>query len=176
MLHQQLGIFLLILLCFPSLTFLQIPLFMSSFSSTYLDIEYLAEPRIVAGNWRRGVMPFELQRGYMALLDEAVSRRCRFWLINLSERASGLSAADLQWILEEFFPLLPFRLRRPVYIAYLMAPHQLATSLSMPGMPDLTYFDSRPYRIERFTTQQEALDWLTLCRQQDARARRRKTA
>ena len=149
---------------------------MGSFSSTYLDIEYQPIPRVLAAHWRRGVMPFELQRGYMAMLDEAVSRRCRFWLINLSGRASGVSATDLQWILEEFFPQLPLRLRRPVYIAYLMAPHQLAGSLADPNIPNASYYDDRSYRIERFTVEDEALAWLQNCRQQDAKLRRRKTA
>lgn len=149
---------------------------MSSFSSNYLDIEFKSIPRVLAAHWRRGVMPFELQRGYMAMLNEAVSRRCRFWLIDLSGRASGVSATDLQWILDEFFPLLPLRLRRPVYIAYLMAPHQLAGSLADPNVPSATYYDSRAYRIERFTTEDEALAWLQSSRLQDAKARRRKTA
>ena len=149
---------------------------MSSFSSTYLDIEYKPEPRVLVSHWRRGVMPFELQRGYMAMLDEAVSRRCRFWLIDLSGRASGVSATDLQWILDEFFPLLPLRLRRPVYIAYLMAPHQLAGSLADPNIPNAAYYNDLSYRIERFTVEEEALAWLQNSRVQDAKARRRKTA
>jgi len=149
---------------------------MGSFSSNYLNIEYQPIQRVLVSHWRRGVMPFELQRGYMAMLDEAVSRRCRFWLINLSNRATGVTAADLQWILEEFFPQLPTRLRRPVYIAYLMAPHQLAGSLADPNVPNAAYYDSRAYRIERFTTEEEALAWLQQCRVEDAKVRRRKTA
>lgn len=149
---------------------------MSNFSSTYLDIEYNPEQRVLVSHWRRGVMPFELQRGYMAMLDEAISRRCRFWLVDLSGRISGVSAADLQWILEEFFPQLPLRLRRPVYIAYLMAPHQLAGSLADPNIPNATYYHDRAYRIERFTVAEEAFNWLQDCRKQDAKVRRRKTA
>lgn len=147
---------------------------MNHFSSSYLTIDYLAAPRVLAGRWWRGVMPFELHRGYAALLDAAVSRRCRFWLIDLSNRAGGVDAADVQWMLSDFFPQLPVRLKRPVYLAYLMAPHQLAGVLADPGIPALTYFDGRPYRLERFTTEAAALEWLQHCRQQDAQMRRRK--
>ncbi|GAA3929647.1 hypothetical protein [Hymenobacter algoricola] len=146
---------------------------MSSFSSSYLSIDYRPEERVLAGHWQRGVMPFELHRGYAALLDEAVARRCRFWLIDLSGRVGGVGAADVQWMMDEFFPQLPGRLRLPVYLAYLMAPHQLAGVLANPGIPDLTYFDGRPYCLERFTTEAEALEWLAQCRRQDARRRRK---
>ena len=147
---------------------------MSSFSSSYLTIDYRPEPRVLSGCWRRGVMPCELHEGYAALLDKAVSHRCRFWLIDLSGRAGGIDAADVQWMLEVFFPQLPLRLRLPAYLAYLMAPHQLAGALANPNIPALSYFDNRPYHIERFTTEDTALDWLQHRRRHDARARRRK--
>ncbi|SHI88967.1 hypothetical protein SAMN02745146_1814 [Hymenobacter daecheongensis DSM 21074] len=147
---------------------------MSIFASSYLDIAYQPHERVLTGRWRRGVMPFELQRGYLALLDEAVARRCRYWLIDLSGRATGLDAADVHWLLEEFFPQVPVRLRRPVYVAYLMASHQLAGMLANPAVPALTYFAGRPYTVERFTTEDEAMAWLAQCRREDARARRRK--
>ncbi|MBC6699115.1 hypothetical protein [Hymenobacter sp. BT190] len=146
---------------------------MNHFSSSYLTIDYLVAPRVLAGRWWRGVMPFELHRGYAALLDAAVSRRCRFWLVDLSNRAGGVDAADVQWILSDFFPQLPVRLKRPVYLAYLMAPHQLAGVLANPAIPALSYFDDRPYHLERFTTEESALTWLEQCRKQDARSRRK---
>ena len=63
-----------------------------------------------------------------------------------------------------------------MYLAYVMAPHQLAGILANPGIPDLTYFTGRPYCLERFTSEGAALEWLGHCRRLDARQRRRKVA
>lgn len=140
----------------------------------YLDLAYQKEQKVVLGRWLRTVMPFELKRGYDAILEEASARRCRFWLIDISQRAGMLDSSDVHWMLEEFFPQLQTRLKHTTFIAYLMAPHQLAGVLASFGQPALTYFDGRAYCVERFTNQDEALRWLEHCRREDALARRRK--
>ncbi|GAB2951810.1 hypothetical protein GCM10027048_16010 [Hymenobacter coalescens] len=134
----------------------------------YLTIDYDAEAGLLIGRWRRLVMPFELHRGYAALLDAAAAHDCRYWLIDTSQRTSGVDASDVQWMMDRFFPQLQPRLGRTTYLAYLMAPHQLASIITDSDIPNLTYFDERPYRLARFTDEVQARSWLRRCASQDA--------
>lgn len=145
---------------------------MRSFDSAYLSVERHARLPVLVARWRRSVMPFELHSGYAALLDVAAAQRCRFWLIDIQQRAS-LTGNDAQWLLEHFFPQLQPRLGRTAYLAYLMAPHQLAGLLADVGVPDEAYFAERPYRLQRFTDETEALVWLQQRRRSEDAERRR---
>jgi hypothetical protein len=134
----------------------------------YLLIDYQPETGVLVGRWQRQVMPFELHRGYAALLDAAVAHDCRYWLIDTSQRNAGVDASDVQWMMDKFFPQLLPRLGRPTYLAYLMAPHQLAGVLTNSGIPHLNYFQERPYQLQRFTDEAQACGWLRRCALEDA--------
>ncbi|MCB2407832.1 hypothetical protein [Hymenobacter lucidus] len=143
---------------------------MSLFSTAYLEITYDADRQVLVANWLRGVMPFELHRGYHALLEQAVAHDCRFWLLDVRRRA-GIDSADILWTLNEFLPLVQPRLKRTTYLAFLMLPHHLAGDLSDGRVPDAHYYDGRPYRNERFTEPEPALAWLQHCQQLETVAR-----
>lgn len=138
---------------------LQPIVFMSSFSSNYLTIHYSTEQNLLVARWQRSVMPFEMHRGYGALLDEAAAQDCRFWLVDTRRRTS-VDAADVHWMLDEFYPKLHPRLGRTTFLAFLMAPNQLAGILADPSVPALNVLDGRPYVIQRFTEEANALTWL----------------
>ncbi|HEX8428870.1 hypothetical protein [Hymenobacter sp.] len=140
---------------------------MDSFSTAYLDVAYYPEQQLLHGHWKRGVMPFELQRGYAAILDIAAEMNCRFWLLDVQRRA-GVDASDVFWMMEEFFPRLLPRLGRTTYIALLMAPHQLAGALANSGLQTTTTSPSQPYLIQRFTDEAPARVWLDHCLQRDS--------
>ncbi|UOQ50968.1 hypothetical protein [Hymenobacter cellulosivorans] len=135
---------------------------MALFSTAYLEITYDTTRQVLVAKWLRGVMPFELHRGYHALLEAAVEHDCRFWLLDVRRRA-GIDSADILWTLNEFLPLVHPRLKRTTYLAFLMLPHHLAGDLSDGRVPDATYYDNRPYRNERFTDEEPALEWLQQC-------------
>ncbi|OON67039.1 hypothetical protein [Hymenobacter sp. CRA2] len=134
----------------------------------YLSIDYEADAGLLVGRWQRLVMPFELHRGYARLLDAAAEHACRYWLIDTSQRMIGVDATDVQWMMDKFFPQLQPRLGRTTYLAYLMAPHQLAGMLTDRAMPTMDYFDGRPYDLARFTHEEQARAWLRQCASQDA--------
>jgi hypothetical protein len=138
---------------------------MSSFSTPYLDISFRPEQAVLLGRWLRGVMPFELHHGYDQILQAAVAHRCRYWLVDIRRRAS-VDSADVFWMLEEFFPKLQPLLGRTTYLAFLMSPHNLAGVLADTNIPPLTYFNERPYQLQRFTEEGAALNWLHHCHHQ----------
>lgn len=144
---------------------------MPLFDSNYLTITYTPESQQLTGRWLRSVMPFELHRGYNTLLDSAVERNSRYWLIDIRRRSS-VESRDVYWMLEEFYPQLFPRLGRTTFIAFLMAPNQLAGVLADSKMPVLeTPEDGKPYIIQRFTEEKSAQDWLHHYQQQESVAR-----
>ncbi len=140
---------------------------MDHFSSAYLDVTHDDELQVLIGRWKRGVMPFELQQGYAAILDVAAEKSCRFWLLDIRRR-TGVDASDVFWMMDDFFPRLHPRLGRTTYMAMLMAPHHLAGALANIGRPLSTAPQGQPYLIQRFTDEAPALAWLDHCLQRDS--------
>ncbi|UOG76597.1 hypothetical protein MTX78_08340 [Hymenobacter tibetensis] len=138
---------------------------MDAFSTAYLDVTYDEEIQVLIGRWKRGVMPFELQQGYAAILDIAAEKDCRFWLLDIRRR-TGVDASDVFWMMEDFFPRLHPRLGSTTYMALLMAPHHLAGALSNIGLASNNAPQGQPYLIQRFTEEAPALAWLERCLQQ----------
>ena len=141
---------------------------MDSFSTAYLDVTYHPDQQLLHGHWKRGVMPFELQQGYAAILDIAAEMNCRFWLIDVRRR-TGVDASDVFWMMEDFFPRVYPRLGRTAYVALLMAPHHLAGAMANIGIPQKSEVSQEPpYLIQRFTEEACARAWLEHCLQQDS--------
>ncbi|WP_303311068.1 hypothetical protein [Hymenobacter sp. BT730] len=139
---------------------------MPSSAPAFLAIEYRADLQILIGRWMRSVMPFELHQGYGKLLDEAVTYKCRYWLVDIRRR-SFVDGNDVAWMMETFYPQVQPRLGRTTYLAYLMAPHQLAGVLTDSSIPDLSVLEGRPYQLQRFTDEAAALEWLQQCYEHD---------
>lgn len=144
---------------------------MPLFDSNYLTITYTPELQQLTARWLRSVMPFELHRGYNTLLDLAAERSCRYWLVDIRRRSS-VDALDVYWMLEDFYPRLHPRLGRTTYIAFLMAPNQLAGVLADSAIPALEVpKEGRPYVLQRFTEEKPAQEWLHHHQQQESVAR-----
>lgn len=140
---------------------------MTSFTTAYLDVTYDETQQLLFGRWKRGVMPFELQQGYSAILDIAAATNCRFWLLDIRRR-TGVDASDVFWITEEFFPRLQPRMGHTTYMAFLMSPHHLAGVLAGNGADIDSAPDGLPYAFQRFTEESAALAWLEHCHQHDS--------
>jgi len=135
-------------------------------STDYLLLEYAdAFPALIA-RWKRTAHPPELHDGYAAMLEAAAARTSRYWLIDIRFQPL-VTTENTLWMMNNFFPRMHARLGGSLYLAYLMGPHQLANVMSNSEIPLLSYFDSLPYRIERFTDEQAAMDWLLYCHQGD---------
>ncbi|RSK29514.1 hypothetical protein [Hymenobacter metallilatus] len=132
-------------------------------SPPYLRIRYEGRRRTLLGEWQRSVMPFELHQGYAQLLTTATEYQCCYWLIDITRRLSPLGAADVSWLTEEYFPQLQPCLGNPVYLAYVMAPYQLAGMLAMPYTPQQPESPGLPYYFQRFTDEESARHWLKKC-------------
>ncbi|MCA8829616.1 hypothetical protein [Hymenobacter pini] len=139
-------------------------------SPPYLYINYEGRRRTLLSRWQRSVMPFELHRGYGQLLDTAAEYECHYWLVDITRRLSPLSATDVSWLMEDFFPRLQPRLGATVYLAYVMASHQLAGMLATSYTPYQADEPNLPYYFQRFTDEESARQWLRQCRRK-ARAR-----
>ncbi|TGD82387.1 hypothetical protein [Hymenobacter wooponensis] len=144
---------------------------MGLFDSNYLTVSSTSEQNLLTARWLRSVMPFELHRGYQAMLDIAAERQCRYWLVDIRRRSS-IDSLDVHWMLEEFYPQLYPRLGRTTFIAFLMAPNQLAGVLADSSIPPLAPpEEGRPYILQRFTEEKPALEWLQHYQQLESVAR-----
>ena len=101
----------------------------------------------------------ELQAGYYRLLEVAVETGARLWLIDARRRTHATQQAT-PWMTEHFMPQLPGRLNGQVHLAYLFMPLHLYEIEHDTNVPQLTYFNGRPYHVERFTEEQAAITWL----------------
>ncbi|TYZ10910.1 hypothetical protein FY528_07580 [Hymenobacter lutimineralis] len=133
-------------------------------SPAYFAITYHARRRVLVGQWQRSIMPFELNQGYHRLLEVAEAYECRFWLVDTVRWQAPADAATVLWMIETFLPKLYPRLGDTVYLAFLMAPHQLAGVLTNHAIPPLAAINGTPYQLQRFTDEATALRWLRRCR------------
>ncbi|RSK44960.1 hypothetical protein [Hymenobacter rigui] len=132
-------------------------------SPPYLHVNYEGRRRTLLGQWQRSVMPFEMHQGYACLLDAAQQYDCHYWLIDTTRRAAGIDATDVFWMLDVFFPQLAPRLGGTTYLAFLMAPNQLAGVLATPAIPPLPDGQNLAYYLQRFTDEAAARLWLRKC-------------
>jgi hypothetical protein len=132
----------------------------------YLQYQFRPDLAVLVGRWLCQPTEEELQTGYHSLLDAAATFGARLWLVD-ARRRSTANQQSTAWMTEHFFPLLPQRLGSPVNLAYLFMPTHLQELEHDPAVPALTYFDGRPYHVQRFTEEQPAMEWLAACRRQE---------
>jgi hypothetical protein len=135
------------------------PVFSSLSSLDFLQYEYRADLQILVGRWLRQPTEDELHQGYFQLLEVAETHGACYWFIDARRRAHA-NQQSTPWMMEKFLPLLPQHLGEPVFIAYLFMPNHLYEIEHDASVPPLTYFDHRPYHIERFTDEHGAMEWL----------------
>ncbi|QDA59905.1 hypothetical protein [Hymenobacter jejuensis] len=132
-------------------------------SEEYLQIVFRSDLNVLVGRWMRQTTPSEMQQGYHDLLDVAVSQNCRRWLVDVRRRDHA-NQDGTSWMQQTFFPQLAPRLGSKVSLAYLFAPSHLNDLEADATVPPLTYFDGRPYRVQRFVEEHIAMSWLDNCR------------
>lgn len=128
-------------------------------ASACLDLTYRADLQLLVARWRRQATTEELQATYFALLEAAVAKSCPRWLLDVRGRADS-NAAYTAWMMTVFFPQLPQHFREPVRLAYLFAPNHLRELETDERVPPLTWFDDKPYRVQRFVEEAAAVRWL----------------
>lgn len=115
---------------------------------------------MLIARWLRQTTEAEMHAGYHTLLEAAVEHACPYWLID-TRRREHANQQGSQWMMDEFFPLLPQRLPGgPVFLAYLFQPSHLRDLETDARVPSLSYFEGRPYRVQRFSEEQAAVAWL----------------
>lgn len=132
----------------------------------YLQYQFRPDLQVLVVRWLRQPTDEELQAGYYRLLDVAVENEARLWLIDTRRRTQANQRAT-PWMMEHFLPQLPRRLNGQVHLAYLFMPVHLHEIEHDTNVPQLTYFNGRPYRIERFTEEYAAISWLQAMGEQE---------
>ena len=132
-----------------------------SASSEYLHIVYRADLEVLVGRWMRQISTADLRAGYQDLLEAAAHYGCRQWLID-GRRRNRSHADDAQWMMDEYFPQLAAQLGNGVSLAYLFTPTHLLELEADTLLPPLSYFEERPYQVQRFIEEQMAMRWLAL--------------
>jgi hypothetical protein len=126
----------------------------------FLHISYRADLDLLVGRWQRAVTEGELYASYPALLETALARHCRYWLLD-ARRRLNTEVAITPWLLNDFVPRLGQHLGGRVYLAYLVAPLQLTDAVpAAQQIPPLVYFEGRAALMQRFTDEAAALAWL----------------
>ena len=133
-------------------------------SPDYFHLVARPELGVLIGRWQRQPTLEELQAGYHALLAAAEATASRFWLVD-ARRRDNANQQGTPWMMSVFFPLVATRLPGRVYMAYVFTPSHLADLEADTSVPPLTYFDQRPYHVQRFTSEQPAMTWLHACQQ-----------
>ncbi|GAB3239636.1 hypothetical protein GCM10027346_33070 [Hymenobacter seoulensis] len=135
-------------------------------SSDYLSLTYRPDLRVLVARWQRQPTPPELQEGYWQILALAVAGHHIYWLIDVRRRDNA-NQQGTPWMMETFFPAVAAQLGGPTYVAYLFSPAHLADLEADASVPPLSYFDDRPYQVQRFTDEHHAMTWLASCQLHD---------
>ena len=125
----------------------------------FLQCQYRADLLTLVGRWLRQPSEEELREGYHRLLAIAEAYGACRWLVD-ARRRDNANQQSTPWMTDSFLPLLPQRLGKDVRIAYLFMPKHLHEIEQDAAVPPLTYFNNRPYRIQRFTDEHAAMQWL----------------
>lgn len=132
----------------------------------YLHYQFRPDLQVLVARWLRQPTEEELHAGYYRLLDVAAETAARLWLIDARRRTNASQQAT-PWMIEEFMPQLPARLGGQVRLAYLFMPAHLHEIEHDATVPPLTYFNGRPYHVERFIEEHAAMAWLQAMRAQE---------
>lgn len=125
----------------------------------YLTATYRPDLDVLVVRWRRPTTLEELHEAYYLLLDSAAALPCPYWLLDVRGR-DGSNKNNIQWMIDNFYPLLAQRFTRRVYLAYLFAPSHLRDLETAPNLLPPAYFDDKQYLLGRFSDEATALGWL----------------
>jgi len=129
------------------------------YSSDSLDITYRSDTCLIIARWMRPVSPAEMHSTYEAVLEAAQQHQCRYWLLDIRRRNHS-DDATAHWVTDEFMPQAAAQLQGLVYMSVLLSPTYLYEVAARPRLAALPVDTSRAYRIQYFTDEREANDWL----------------
>ncbi|GGK84616.1 hypothetical protein ACD591_13315 [Rufibacter glacialis] len=135
------------------------PLFLDAIALTYrpdLDVLFL--------RWPQPVYAFTTREVYQQVLELAQDTKARYWLFDVRSRGP-LSAEDVTWLRESFFPALHGQLRQLTHVAYLVSPahaNDPETNVQATQMRALPWY-GQGADFEGFTSETDALGWLEKC-------------
>ncbi|MVN77405.1 hypothetical protein GO988_13805 [Hymenobacter sp. HMF4947] len=115
---------------------------------------------VLRAKWSKPVVAAELLTSYELVLDQALkSGKCRFWLLDLSQR-NWSEPTLLNWLSQQFAARASQALGGPVFVAYLTASHHWVHV----GGSGLTAMRQRAAKVNFyscfFKNGALALDWL----------------
>ena len=110
------------------------------------------------GRWLRQPTNEKLCASYYRLLDMAEENGARSWLVDARCRQHATQQA-VPWMMQPFLLQLSARVGGTVHIAYLSISVHLYEIEQDVNVPQVTYFDGRPYHVERFAGERAAVSW-----------------
>ena len=125
----------------------------------YLTATYWPDLEVLVVRWQRQTTLEELHEAYFLLLDAAAAIPCRFWMLDVRGRSTS-NKDNIQWMIDNFYPLLGERFTGRAYLAYVFAPSHLLDLETAPNLLPPSYFADKPYALGRFSDEATALGWL----------------
>lgn len=128
-------------------------------SLEFLEVGFRPDSGVLVGRWLRAISPEESQQGYWHMLAAAEAHACRRWLMDVRRRPRT-NNATIHWLVDAFFPAAAAALGGQVMMSTLLAPsllQELAHNTQLPGTDEPP---GAPFRLGRFITEHDALEWL----------------
>ncbi|MCB2407384.1 hypothetical protein [Hymenobacter lucidus] len=129
------------------------------YSTDALDITYRPDTCLLIARWMRPITMVEMHTTYEAVLAAAGRAGCRYWLLDIRRRNNS-DEETARWVTDEFMPQAATQLHGTVYVSVLLSPSYLYEVGTRPVLAALPVDTHRPYRIQYFTDEREANDWL----------------
>jgi hypothetical protein len=128
----------------------------------FYTVSYQAQPPLVRGVVQRPLSAAEFTEACELLLSQAQLHDCTFWLLDGRADASGERPLDVyEWLSDEFLPRVRRTLGRMPCLAFLALPSFWQTLQTQHYAPPSPMQHSPIFRANWFTTEAEALTWLS---------------
>lgn len=140
-----------------------------SLNPPLLELDFRTDLDVLFGRWH--FQPFttaELLPCYQQLANMAQATGCRFWLQDLRRRQSP-DQPTKEWLLSTYYPDLARRFGRHLYVAYLFSPEMHRQIVEAPDYAPAETYLGKPYLLDFFGSEGEALAWLHRWQQAEGR-------
>ncbi|PJJ55010.1 hypothetical protein [Hymenobacter chitinivorans] len=130
------------------------------YASDSLDITYRTDACLIIARWLQPVAVADIRSTYEQVLRAAQPYGCRYWLLDIRRRNHS-DDDTARWVTDEFFPGAAQQLGGVLYLAVLLSPMYLYEVGTRPRLAQLPAEVNPHYRIQYFTDERQANDWLT---------------
>lgn len=126
-----------------------------------LSLTYRPDLRALIVRWFESTSDAELRRDLEAVEQQAQEHdNCTLWLLDIRRRQLASDEVD-EWAAHTFFPRLPASLGKPVRVAFLSTPMQLAQVVLGSSQVVINEAAKSGTRLHFFADEAAALSWLT---------------